>query len=107
MPGTLNNPAATLMEIADLSTIEAEIEVDETDIVNVKLGQEAQVKVDALPDTPIKGSVTEIGNSAINTAGRQQEAKDFKVVIQLDDPPATLRPGLSCTAVKIENEANR
>ncbi|MDA2927323.1 efflux RND transporter periplasmic adaptor subunit [Acidobacteria bacterium AH-259-G07] len=98
VPGTLNNPAATLMEIADLSTIEAEIEVDETDIVNVKLGQEAQVKVDALPDTPIKGSVTEIGNSAINTAGRQQEAKDFKVVIQLDDPPATLRPGLSCTA---------
>jgi HlyD family secretion protein len=96
VPGTLNNPAATLMIIADLSVIEAEVEVDETDIVDLELGQSAVVKVDALPDRPIEGTVTEIGNSAIQTAS-QEEAKDFKVVIQLEDPPASLRPGLSCT----------
>lgn len=98
VPGTLNNPAATLMEIADLSIIEAEIEVDETDIVNVKLGQKAEVKVDALPDQALPGAVTEVGNSAIRPVGQQREAKDFKVVVQLDDPPEVLRPGLSCTA---------
>ena len=97
VPGTLNNPAATLMVIADLSVIEAEVEVDETDIVDLELGQRAEVKVDALPDTPIDGVVTEIGNSAIQKVGQQQEAKDFKVVIQLKEPPASLRPGLSCT----------
>ena len=96
VPGTLNNPAATLMVIADLSVIEAEVEVDETDIVDLALGQPALVKVDALPDTPIEGTVTEIGNSAIQTVS-QEEAKDFKVVIQLKEPPASLRPGLSCT----------
>jgi len=98
VPGTLNNPLATLMEIADLSIIEAEVEVDETDIVNVKVGQEAEIKVDALPDTPLKGLVTEVGNSAITQATSQQEAKDFKVVVQLTEPPRSLRPGLSCTA---------
>ncbi|HUV13509.1 MAG TPA: HlyD family secretion protein [Acidobacteriota bacterium] len=97
VPGTLNNPAATLMIIADLSIIEAEVEVDETDIVDLELGQKAVVKVDALPDNPIDGIVTEIGNSAIQILGQEQEAKDFKVVIQLDEPPKSLRPGLSCT----------
>jgi len=97
VPGTLNNPAATLMIIADLSIIEAEVEVDETDIVDLELGQKAVVKVDALPDNPIDGTVTEIGNSAIQKAGQEQEAKDFKVVIQLGEPPKALRPGLSCT----------
>lgn len=97
VPGTLNNPAATLMIIADLSVIEAEVEVDETDIVDLELGQKAIVKVDALPDKPLDGTVTEIGNSAIQKAGQEQEAKDFKVVIQLLDPPKSLRPGLSCT----------
>lgn len=97
VPGTLNNPSATLMIIADLSVIEAEVEVDETDIVDLKIGQQAEVKVDALPDEPLKGTVTEIGNSAIQRASGQQEAKDFKVVIQLVDPPQSLRPGLSCT----------
>lgn len=97
VPGTLNNPAATLMIIADLSVIEAEVEVDETDIVDLKLGQKAVVKVDALPDNPLDGLVTEIGNSAIVKAGSDQEAKDFKVVIQLSEPPSSLRPGLSCT----------
>jgi HlyD family secretion protein len=98
VPGTLNSPMATLMEIADLSIIEAEVEVDETDIVNVKVGQEAEVKVDALRDETLKGKVTEVGNSAIQSATTQTEAKDFKVVIQLEKPPLTLRPGLSCVA---------
>ncbi len=97
VPGTLNNPLATLMVIADLSVIEAELEVDETDIVDLELGQLAVVKVDALPDTPLKGVVTEIGNSAIQQSSGTQEAKDFKVVVQLSEPPASLRPGLSCT----------
>ncbi|HSR69091.1 MAG TPA: efflux RND transporter periplasmic adaptor subunit [Acidobacteriota bacterium] len=96
VPGTLNNPAATLMVIADLSVIEAEVEVDETDIVNVELGQTAEVLVDALPDAPLEGRVTEVGSSAIQSGG--QEAKDFRVIVQLTDPPASLRPGLSCTA---------
>ncbi len=98
VPGTLNNPRATLMEIADLSVIEAEIEVDETDIVDIQLGQKAEIKVDALPDDPLQGTVTEIGNSAIETSDQQRAAKDFKVVIQLDQPTDSLRPGLSCTS---------
>jgi HlyD family secretion protein len=98
VPGTLNSPQATLMEIADLSVIEAEVQVDETDIVNVKVGQDAEIKVDALRDKVLKGRVTEVGNSAIQTAGTQTEAKDFKVVVQLDNPPESLRPGLTCVA---------
>ncbi|RPJ60117.1 MAG: HlyD family secretion protein [Acidobacteria bacterium] len=98
VPGTLNSPSATLMEIADLSVIEAEVEVDETDIVNVKVGQEAEVKVDALRDNVLKGKVTEVGNSAIQALTSQTEAKDFKVVITLEKPPLSLRPGLSCVA---------
>ena len=98
VPGTLNSPSATLMEIADLSIIEAEVQVDETDIVNVKVGQDAEVKVDALRDKVLKGKVTEVGNSAIQALTRQTEAKDFKVVVPLDNPPQSLRPGLSCMA---------
>src|SRR5438034_5512220 len=104
--GIQNQPGTTLMTIADLSIITAEVKVDETDIVNVRLGQEARIKVDALGDRMLLGHVTEIGNSAlarttsstIGTSGAGQEAKDFKVVITLDDPPPELRPGLSCTA---------
>jgi HlyD family secretion protein len=74
--------------------------------VNVRIGQEAQIKVDALGDRMLKGHVSEVGNSALTrsgtstttTTGTSQEAKDFKVVITLDEPPAELRPGLSCTA---------
>ncbi len=98
VPGTLNSPSATLMEIADLSVIEAEVQVDETDIVNVKVGQQAEVKVDALRDQTLKGKVTEVGNSAIQALTSQTEAKDFKVVVTLDEPPQSLRPGLSCVA---------
>ena len=97
VPVTLNNPAATIMMIADLSVIQAEIEVNETDIVAIEINQPAIVNVDALPDNPLEGIVTEIGNSAIQKLN-SQEARDFKVAIRLSLPPSSLRPGLSCTA---------
>jgi len=104
--GVQNQPGTVLMTIADMSVITAEVKVDETDIVNVKLGQEARIKVDALADRVLMGHVSEIGNSALTrssgaatgTAATAQEAKDFKVVVTLDSPPPELRPGLSCTA---------
>jgi HlyD family secretion protein len=105
--GVQNSAGTVLMTIADLSIITAEVQVDETDIVSVKIGQEARVKVDALGDKVLMGHVSEVGNSALNrsgstttttTPGAGQEAKDFKVVVTLDDPPQELRPGLSATA---------
>lgn len=97
VPGNFNTPEATLMTIADLSTIQAELKVDETEIVGLSLGDYAEVEVDALPEVMFKGKVTEIGNSPIS-GGAQQEAKDFKVVVTLDDPSPKLRPGMSCTS---------
>jgi len=97
-----------IMTVGDLSVMETEVLVDETDIRNVSLGQSASVRVDALDRLEIKGEVTEIGSSAIprgatSTAGASaantgNQAKDFKVVITLKDPPPTLRPGLNATA---------
>jgi HlyD family secretion protein len=99
VPGTLNSPQATLMTISDLSVIQAELKVDETDIVSLALGNAAQVKVDAIPDVVFDGEVTEIGNSPITTAGAtQQEAKDFKVIVTVKNPSDKIRPGMSCTA---------
>ena len=100
VPGIMSNPQATLMTIADLSVIQAELKVDETDVVNLALGNKAQIKVDALPDMVFEGEVTEIGNSPIKTAAtgqQQQEAKDFKVIVTLTSPSRKLRPGMSCT----------
>lgn len=99
VPGIQSNPIATLMTIADLDHIEAWLEVDETDIVNVRLGHVGAVTVDAIPDTKLSGTVIEIGNSPIaSTSGSSQEGKDFKVVLAIADPPAVLRPGMSCEA---------
>jgi HlyD family secretion protein len=95
------------MTIADMSLITAEVKVDETDIVNVKLDQSADITIDAIPNKTFKGHVVEIGNTAIlrstgvaasQSAISSQEAKDFKVVVALDNPPDEIRPGLSCTA---------
>jgi HlyD family secretion protein len=97
VPGMLSSPEATIMTIADLSIIQAEIKVDETDVINLALGNAAQVKVDALPDIAFAGEVTEIGNSPIQSTTASQEAKDFKVIITLKDPSPKLRPGMSCT----------
>ena len=107
VPGVQNSAASTIMTIADMSLITAEVKVDETDIVNVKLGQPVDVTIDAIPNKTFKGHVTEIGNTAIlrstgvaasQSAISSQEAKDFKVVVALDNPPDEIRPGLSCTA---------
>jgi len=96
--GTMNNPGTVLMTIADLSVMEVEVEVDETDVVGVKIGQKAEVKVDAFPDDTILGLVTEIGSSALQQVSTAEESKDFKVVITLESPPANLKPGLSASA---------
>ncbi|MBZ5505503.1 MAG: efflux RND transporter periplasmic adaptor subunit [Acidobacteriia bacterium] len=105
--GIQNSPGSTLMTVADMSVITAEVQVDETDIVNVKLDQPAEVTIDAIPNQTFKGKVTEIGDNAIirstgvstsQSLAGSQEAKDFKVVITLIDPPVNLRPGLSATA---------
>jgi len=107
VPGIQNSPGSTLMTIADTSTITAEVKVDETDIVNVQMGQPAEVSIDAIPKEKFKGIVTEIGRNAVlrstgvstaQTTSSGQEAKDFKVVVSLQDPPANLLPGLSATA---------
>ena len=99
MTGTMNNPGTVIMTIADLSIIEAEIEVDETDIVSVELGQEALVTIDAFPDVEFPAVVTEVGKSPINAqAAAQGQAINFKVVVRLNDTVMGARPGLSCTA---------
>jgi HlyD family secretion protein len=95
------------MTIADMSVITAEVKVDETDIVNVHLDQPAEVTIDAIPKKIFHGKVSEIGDNAIvrssgvstsQSASASEEAKDFKVVVTLTDPPQDLRPGLSTTA---------
>lgn len=97
-PGIMSNPQATLMTIADLSVIQAELKVDETDIVNLSIGDITEIEVDALPDEVFHGEVTEIGNSPIQaSSGTTQEAKDFKVIVTLKNPSPKLRPGMSCT----------
>ena len=107
VPGIQNSAASSIMTVADMSIVTAEVNVDETDIVNLQLGQKVEVTIDAIPDRTFNGHVTQIGNEAIlrstgqvasSSATSSTEAKDFKVVVTLDDPPAEVRPGLSCTA---------
>jgi HlyD family secretion protein len=105
--GIQNAEGSTLMTIADMSVVTAEVKVDETDIVNIKIGQPAEVSVDAIPGKVFKGHVTLVGDQALlrstgvatsqSTTGTE-EAKDFKVVVTLDNPNDELRPGLSTTA---------
>ena len=100
--GTMNNAGTVLMTIADMSVIEAEVEVDETDIPNVQLGQLAKVTIDAVPDREFKGRVTEIGNSPTqNTTTQntgQRQATTFTVVVTIEDEVPDVRPGFTCTA---------
>lgn len=94
--GTTNIPGTVLMTIADLSTIETEVEVDETEVVHIKLGDPAKVTLDAFPDTSYAGRVTEIGNSPIlSTSATGQQGVDFKVVVTITDTIPNVRPGLS------------
>ena len=101
--GTMNNAGTVLLTVADMSAIQAEIEVDETDIPNVTIGQVAVVTIDAVADRMFKGHVTEIGNSPIQTAAQtintgQRQATNFKVVVTIDEPVTDVRPGFTCTA---------
>jgi HlyD family secretion protein len=107
VPGIQNSNGSFLMTLSDMSVVTAEVKVDETDIVSVKMGQDADVTIDAVPGKVFKGKVTEIGSQAVlRTSGlattqstaSNQEAKDFKVVVTLTNPPENVRPGLSTTA---------
>ena len=107
VPGVQNSAASTIMTIADMSIVTSEVKVDETDIVNVKVGQPAEITVDAIPNRTFTGHVIEIGNTAIlrstglaasTSTTSSQEAKDFKVVVAMDNPPDEIRPGLSSTS---------
>jgi HlyD family secretion protein len=107
VPGITNTNGSFLMTLSDMSVVTAEVKVDETDIVSVKMGQDADVTIDAVPGKIFKGKVTEIGSQAVlRTSGlattqstaSNQEAKDFKVVVTLTNPPENVRPGLSATA---------
>src|SRR5437899_1073417 len=107
VPGIQNSNGSFLMTLSDMSVVTAEVKVDETDIVMVKMGQEADVTIDAVPGKVFKGKVTEIGSQAVlRTSGlattqstaSNQEAKDFKVVVTISNPPENVRPGLSTTA---------
>ncbi|HER43990.1 MAG TPA: efflux RND transporter periplasmic adaptor subunit [Candidatus Eisenbacteria bacterium] len=106
--GTTNIPGTVLMTIADLSTIETEVEVDETEVVHIKLGDPAKVTLDAFPDTSYAGRVTEIGNSPIlSTGAAGQQGIDFKVVITITDTIPNVRPGLSAdTEITVAERAD-
>jgi len=101
--GTMNNAGTVLLTIADMSVIEAEVEVDETDVPEVTVGQEARVTIDAVPDRTFRGRVTEIGNSPIQQTAAPPgvttaQATNFKVVITLEEPVPDVRSGFTCTA---------
>jgi HlyD family secretion protein len=98
--GTMNNAGTVLLTIADMSVIEAEVEVDETDIPTLSLGQIAKITIDAIPDKTFSGKVTEIGNSPIQTsaAAAGTQATNFKVVVTFDTEIKEVRPGFTCTA---------
>lgn len=99
--GTMNNPGSLILTVSDLSVVELVVQVDETDVPELVIGDSAAVEIDAFPDEIFTGRVTEIGNSAIQPPSSQtgqQAAIDFEVVVTLDEPPVLLRPDLSATA---------
>ena len=100
MVGTMNNAGTVLLTVADMSVIEAEVEVDETDIPFVQLGQPAKITIDAIENKTFTGKVTEIGNSPIQTAGTgtTRTATNFKVTVTIDGQIPEVRPGFTCTA---------
>jgi len=101
MIGTMNNAGTVLMTLADMSIIQAEVEVDETNVPNVQLGQSAKITIDAIPDKSFKGHVAEIGNSPIVAAAGAAagtQATNFQVKVMADEPIPDVRPGFTCTA---------
>jgi len=98
MIGTMNNPGTVIMTVSDLSEIEVEVEVDETDIANVALSQNVKVELDALPDTSFEGVVTEVGNSArISGSGSSDLVTNFMVTVLMTEITESIRPGMSAT----------
>lgn len=116
VPGIQNAPGSFLMTISDMSIVTTEVKVDETDITSVRVGEPADVTIDAVPGKTFKGHVSEVGELAIlrssgqaamtETTANTQEARDFKVVVTLDSPPDLVRAGLSATA-KIQTAQKR
>jgi HlyD family secretion protein len=116
VPGIQNAEGSFLMTISDMSVVTSEVKVDETDITNVREGNPADVTIDAIPGKIFKGHVTQVGELAILRSSGQaattqatantQEARDFKVVVTIDNPPIDLRPGLSASA-KIQTEQKK
>jgi HlyD family secretion protein len=108
VPGIQGTAGSSILTISDMSVVTTEVKVDETDITSIRNGEPADVVIDAIPGTIFKGHVTEVGELAIlrtsgqasmtETTANTQEARDFKVVITLDNPPTSVRPGLSATA---------
>jgi HlyD family secretion protein len=96
--GIQNAPGTTLMTISDLSNINAEVKIAEADILRVEIGQDTEVLLDALADRRFSGKVIEVGTSALTSIGTGSAAREFKVVIRLDEPDPGLRPGLTCDA---------
>jgi HlyD family secretion protein len=105
--GTMNNPGTRLMTISDMSVVEAVMEVDETDIPSVRIGQKARVVIDAYPTRVFDGVVTEVGSSPMTTSitGAASQAINFEVKIQLDNPTDDIRPGFSCSGDVITGTA--
>jgi HlyD family secretion protein len=98
--GTMNNAGTVLLELADMAVIQAEVEVDETNVPHVQLGQPAKITIDAIPDKSFKGHVAEIGNSPIQVAGAatSTQATNFLVKVMIDERVPEVRPGFTCTA---------
>src|SRR6267143_1102405 len=107
MVGTMNNPGTVILSVADLRRMKVEADVDETDVASIRLGQTATVKIDALPDTALTGSVVEIANSPkVSELGSQEQQTNFVVDVMIDNPPAILRPGMTAD-VEIKTATKR
>jgi HlyD family secretion protein len=105
VPGTFNKDAATLLTISDMSVLETRVKVDETDVARIRLGDSAQVQIDAFPDTTFVGKVTKISNSSVKAAATtSDQAVDYEVTIQLLNAPAETRPDFSATAKVITDK---
>jgi HlyD family secretion protein len=105
VPGTFNKDAATLLTISDMSVLETRVKVDETDVARIRLGDSAQVQIDAFPDTTFVGRVTKISNSSVSRAATTtDQAVDYEVTIQLLNAPPETRPDFSATAKVITDK---
>ena len=103
VPSTFSKDISLLMTISDLSVVQAKVQVDETDVIRLRLGDSVEVSIDAFPDTTFTGRVTKVSNSSIqNGSGtsltQNERAVDYEVEVTLDHPPVDIRPDLSATA---------